>query len=236
MSHLPLELSLKAHKQLESLGVQVRTGTRVQAITKGCLELDSGEKIFAENIIWAAGVMANPLTSKLGVILDRAGRVKVQPDLTVPGHPTVYAIGDLAAVQQPDGHPVPGVAPAAMQMARYVAEAIKADLARSGSGVNIKPFRYLDKGTLATIGRSRGVAQFGKLKLSGFPAWLSWLCIHLIFLIGFKNKVQVLISWMFAYFTYSLGARVITGMPNEAPPVRDQIPVHEPQAQPINSK
>lgn len=212
LEHLPPELSVKAEKQLTSLGVQVITNARVQAVQKGCLQLSTGEEIYAENIIWAAGVMANPLTKKLGVELDRAGRVQVRPDLSLPGYPNVFAIGDLAGVQQPSGQPVPGVAPAAMQMAKYVAEAVHRRLDAQGDGQPIEPFLYRDKGKLATIGRSRGVAQFGKIKLSGFPAWLAWLCIHLVFLIGFRNKLRVLISWIYAYFTYSLGARLITGV------------------------
>lgn len=213
LSHLPPDLSEKAQRQLEGLGVDVRNNCKVKEISPGCVVLDTGEVLRAGNVIWAAGVRAHPLTGKLGVELDRAGRVKVQPDLSLPGHPEVFAIGDMAAVTRPDGTPVPGVAPAAMQMARYVAKAISHRLDHSGADAGLPPFRYKDKGTLATIGRSAGVAQFGSLKLSGFIAWIAWLLIHLIFLIGFKNKITVLISWAYSYLTFKLGARLITGAP-----------------------
>lgn len=209
LSHLPEDLSAKAQTQLEQMGVQVRVGTRVKNITAGCVELDKGE-IRAGNIVWAAGVSANPLAAKLGAPMDRAGRIKVQPDLSLPGHPEVFVIGDMAAVSQANGAPVPGVAPAAMQMARYVSDVIRTEL-KTGTAPR-KPFNYFDKGTLATIGRSAGVAQFGKLHLSGFVAWLMWLTIHLLFLIGFRNKLSVLFQWTYSYLTYKRGARLITGL------------------------
>ena len=201
--------------QLEHLGVRVRTSTRVKDIRPGELELQNGEIIRAGNILWAAGVMAHPLSKRLGVELDRAGRVKVAPDLSLPGHPEVFAIGDLAAVVQPNGAPVPGVAPAAMQMAPHVAGIMKEEL-DLGSAISLRPaFRYRDKGTLATIGRSAGVALFGKVKLHGFIAWLAWLVVHLIFLIGFRNKIAVLIQWTYSYFAYKRAARIITYLPPE---------------------
>jgi NADH dehydrogenase len=210
LSHLPEDLSQSAAKQLEKLGVHVRLGTRVKNIRAGEVELDSGEIIRAENILWAAGVSATPLTQKLGVELDRSGRVKVNPDLSVPGHPEVFAIGDLALVLQEDGTPVPGVSPAAMQMARHVAGIIDAEM--DGHGVRL-PFKYWDKGTMATIGRSKAVAQIGEIKLTGFIAWFAWLTTHLIFLIGFRNKVAVLLQWAYSYFAYKRGARIITDTP-----------------------
>src|SRR5207244_5308390 len=153
---------------------QVRTSTRVKTIREREVELESGEIIRAENIIWAAGVSATPLTKNLGVELDRAGRVKVNPDLSLPGHPEVFAIGDMALVLGKDGKPVPGVSPAAMQMARHVTRIVENEIASPGRAGR-PPFKYWDKGTMATIGRSKAVALVGKLRLSGFIAWLAWL-------------------------------------------------------------
>ncbi len=209
------ELSASAERQLKALGVEVRTATKMKSIGQDRVDLESGETIFAENIIWAAGVSASPLTAKLGVELDRAGRVKVNPELSVPGHPEVFAIGDLALVLGADGKPVPGISPAAMQMARHVARLIENELA-PGARSSRPPFKYRDKGSMATIGRSAAVAKIGRLEFSGFPAWLAWLGVHLIFLIGFRNKLAVLLQWAFAYCTYKRGARIITGLSDEA--------------------
>jgi NADH dehydrogenase len=175
------------------------------------VELANGETIRAANIFWAAGVAATPLTKKLGVELDRAGRVKVNPDLSVPGHPEVFAIGDMALVLGADGKPVPGVSPAAMQMAGHVARIIEGELASSGNAAARPPFRYWDKGTMATIGRSAAVAQVGRFHFSGLTAWLAWLMIHLIFLVGFRNKIAVLFQWFYSYVTYKRGARIVVG-------------------------
>jgi NADH dehydrogenase len=210
LSHLPEDLSQKAQHQLEHLGVEVRVKASVKNITEGRVELENGE-IRAANIIWAAGVSANPLAAKLGAPVDRAGRVKVQPDLSLPGRPEVFVVGDMAAVNKPDGGLVPGVAPAAMQMAKYAAHIVSAELKSGKSPTAREPFSYHDKGTLATIGRSSGVAQIGKLHLSGVLAWFMWLMIHLIFLVGFRNKVSVLFQWSYSYFTYKRGARLIIG-------------------------
>jgi NADH:ubiquinone reductase (H+-translocating) len=196
------------------LGVEVRTATRVKAISQGRLDLENGETIFAENIIWAAGVSASPLTQKLGVELDRAGRVKVNPDLSVPGHSEVFAIGDMALVVGEGGRPTPGVSPAAMQMAKHVARTIEHELVPGGD-FRRPPFRYRDHGSMATIGRSAAVAKVGRCEFSGFPAWLMWLGVHLIFLIGFRNKAAVLLQWAYSYFTYKRGARIITGLSDE---------------------
>jgi NADH dehydrogenase len=214
------ELSEKARQQLEKLGVQVRTSCAVKSIQRGVLTLTNDETIYAENILWAAGVMAHPLTQKLGVELDRAGRVKVAPDLSLPGHPEVFAIGDIVSLLQPDGRPIPGVAPAAIQMGQHVARLLTGELNQQPAP---RPaFRYRDKGSLATIGRSAGIAQIGRIKLQGFPAWMAWLVIHLIFLIGFRNKLAVLISWTYSYFTYKLGARIIVnGLPETQVSVPD---------------
>jgi NADH dehydrogenase len=233
LAHLPEDLSQSARLQLEKLGVEVRTGARVKNLTQGCVELE-GDVLYADNIIWAAGVSASPLTRKLGVDLDRAGRVKVNPDLSVPGHPNVFAIGDMALVLDESGHAVPGVSPAAMQMAKYVARIIEKELAAgSGSQAPRPPFRYWDKGNMATIGRSAAVAQIKKLHFSGFPAWLAWLVVHLVFLVGFRNKSAVLFNWAYSYFTYKRGMRIITGIQTErdskgspAPaPARDLAPL-----------
>jgi len=202
------------------LGVQVRTSARVKSIAKGRVDLESGETIYAENILWAAGVSANPLTRKLGVELDRAGRVKVLPDLSLPGHSNVFAIGDMALVLE-NGKPVPGVSPAAMQMANHVSHIIEDELTL-GEGRAPRPtFKYWDKGTMATIGRSAAVAYSGPIKMHGFIAWLAWLFVHLVFLVGFRNKLAVFLQWVYSYFTYKRGARIITGSPPvESTPTR----------------
>jgi NADH dehydrogenase len=216
LSHMPPDLAANATQRLRDLGVQVRTSVKVSAISLGRVQLDNGEVIEAENIIWAAGVSASPLTKKLGIELDRAGRVKVNPDLSLPGHPEVFAIGDMALVLQADGKPVPGVSPAAMQEAAHVATIIEDELAAPGpKHVTRAPFKYFDKGTMATIGRSAAVVWAGPFKLTGFIAWVAWLFVHLIFLIGFRNKLAVLLQWIYSYFTYKRSARIITYLPTE---------------------
>lgn len=199
------ELSEKAEKQLEHLGVEVRTKAVVTDINEKGVSL--GEtRIEARTVLWAAGVAASPLGKSLGVPLDRAGRVKVNPDLTIPGHDTIYVIGDLASIEQ-DGKPVPGVAPAAIQEAGHAAGNILLSLQKKQR----VPFHYVDKGSLATIGRAAGVAEIGSVKLSGWIAWVAWLFVHIIFLIGFRNRFVVLFSWAWSYVTYDRGARLITG-------------------------
>ena len=224
LAHLPPDLSESARRQLTKLGVQVRTSTRVKALREKEVELEGGEIIRAENILWAAGVSATPLTKNLGVELDRAGRVKVNPDLSLPAHPEVFAIGDMALVLQENGKPVPGVSPAAMQMARHVARIITGELRLGAGGAPRPPFWYWDKGTMSTIGRSAAVAWIGKLHFSGLLAWLAWLFVHLIFLIGFRNKLAVLLQWTYSYFAYKRGARIITGLPQGAPPASTPSP------------
>ena len=210
LGHLPPDLTESARRQLEHLGVQIRTSTRVAAIREGAVDLAGGECIRAENMIWAAGVAAVPLTKQLGAELDRGGRVKVNPDLSLPGHPEVFVIGDMALVLEADGQPVPGVSPAAMQMARHVGRIISSELDSEPAQGGRPPFKYWDKGTMATIGRSAAVAAVGRFHFSGLPAWLAWLFVHLIFLIGFRNRIAVLLQWTYSYFTYKRGARIIT--------------------------
>jgi NADH:ubiquinone reductase (H+-translocating) len=209
----PEDLSAKAQQQLERLGVDVRTGARVTGIDATGVTLGH-ERIPARTIVWAAGVAASPLAASVGAARDRAGRVRVDPTLAVPGHDDVFVIGDLAAVEQ-DGHLVPGVAPAAIQMGRHVARQIRRALA----GQPRQPFRYRDKGSFATIGRGKAVGELvGGVKLSGFLAWVAWLAIHIFFLIGFRNRVLVLFQWAYSYVTFRRGARLITGAP--PPPAR----------------
>ena len=200
----PENLSARTRADLEELGVEVRTGAMVTNITAHSVHIGD-EVIHAHTVIWAAGNAASPLTRELGVQLDRAGRVPVLPDLSVPGHPEVFAIGDLATLMQ-DGKPVPGVAQGAMQMGTTAAKNIGRDLARKPRGT----FRYFDKGNLATIGRNRAVADFGAVTFAGFPAWLLWIFLHILYLAGFRNRATVLIEWAYAYFTYQRGARLLT--------------------------
>jgi NADH dehydrogenase len=200
----PEELSVRAVRQLEALGVQVWTGASVTGIDTGGVAL-GGDRLAARTVVWAAGVAGSPLGRSLGAPLDRAGRVKVGADLTIPGHPEVFVIGDLATVEQPGGAAVPGVAPAAMQMGRHAARSIRRALRQEPK----EAFRYRDKGSLATIGRRSAVAVMGPFRLSGLLAWLAWLAIHIFFLIGFRNRFVVLFTWTWAYFTYDRSARLI---------------------------
>jgi NADH dehydrogenase len=214
LGHLPAELGESARRQLEALGVEVRVNTKVRDLRERTVEFEDGTVLRAANLIWAAGVGGAPLARHLGVDLDRAGRVRVTPDLRLPGHDTVFAIGDMAFVAGPDGKPVPGVSPAAMQMARHVARTVVDELdavTRHQERPSRAAFRYFDKGTMATIGRSAAVAKVGALELSGMAAWLAWLGVHLVFLIGFRNRAAVLLQWAYSYFAYKRGARIIFG-------------------------
>lgn len=216
LSHLPLELATSGTEQLKKLGVEIRTSTKVKNMRDRWVELDNGDTIAAENIVWAAGVAASPLSRQLGVELDRAGRVKVQADLSIAGHPEVFVIGDMASLIDKNGKPVPGVSPAAMQMGRYVAHLIEDELAApTPSHATRAPFSYWDKGTMATIGRSAAVAKIGRFEFTGIVAWAAWLFIHLIFLVGFRNKLAVLLQWAYSYVTYKRGARIVTGLSEE---------------------
>ena len=205
LSSFPESLSAKARTQLETLGVEIRTGVPVAAIDATGVQLGD-ERIAARTVLWAAGVAASPLARDLGVPLDRAGRVIVMPDLSVPGHPDIFVAGDLASVQY-EGKPVPGVAPAAKQMGRHAAQAIRAGL----QGRVTPPFRYRYFGNLATIGRMAAVVDVHGLRLSGLLAWWFWLAAHVFFLIGFRNRMVVLIDWAQAYWSYQRSARIILG-------------------------
>ena len=202
----PEGLSRKAEAQLRHLGVEVRTSRVVTRIEPGAV-WTGNEKIPAAVTLWAAGVAASPLGRKLGVPVDRAGRVLVQPDLSIPGHAEVFVIGDLAALNDENGKMLPGVAPVAIQQGGWVADTIARDLERQPR----RNFHYHDKGSLATIGRAAAVAQIGKFQLSGYFAWLAWLFIHIYSLIGFRNRLLVMIQWAWSYLTYERGARLITG-------------------------
>jgi NADH:ubiquinone reductase (H+-translocating) len=199
------ELSEKARLQLLRLGVDVRTGQRVTGIDGDGVQIGD-ERIGTRTVLWAAGVMGSGFGRAIGVPLDRAGRIIVEPDLTIAGHPNVFAIGDGACLMQ-DGVPVPGVAPAAVQEALHTAN----NILRAMRGESRLPFRYRNKGSLATIGRSAAVADFGRLKLSGPLAWLAWLVLHLMFLVGFRNRMIVLFQWLWSFMSYDRGARLITG-------------------------
>jgi NADH dehydrogenase len=195
----PADLSRKAQLQLERLGVTVWPGRLVTGVDADGIQIGA-ERLSAKTVVWAAGVAASPLGRSLGAPLDRAGRVRVAPDLSVPGHPEIFVAGDLASV---DG--VPGIAPAAKQMGSHAAKNIVLSL----KGEKTRPFRYRDYGQLATIGRNAAVVEMGKMQLSGFPAWLVWLVAHIYFLINFRNRLIVLIDWGWAYFTYQRYARIM---------------------------
>jgi len=207
LSAYDASLSDKARRQLERLGVVVHVGTAVSAIDADGVTLGE-RRLAARTVLWAAGVAASPVGRMLGAPLDRTGRVLVRDDLSVPGHPEVFVIGDLACVAQGDGKPVPGVAPAAKQMGKYVGDVLRA---RWRGDETPPPFRYRDDGSLATIGRMAAVAQFGKLKLSGLPAWIVWLLVHIYFLIGFRNRLAVMLDWAWAYCTHQRQARIVGG-------------------------
>ncbi len=201
----PPDLSEKARRQLTNLGVEVLTGAVVTDLNER--EVRVGDQtIPTRTILWGAGVQASPLAQSLGVPLDRAGRVLVEPDLTIPGRPEVFVIGDLAAVRQYDGSFVPGVAPGAIQEGQHTARNIE----RAVAGQPLRAFKYRDKGSLATIGRAAAVADLGRFHFSGFLAWFAWLGIHILFLIGFRNRFLVITQWAWAYVTRQRGARLIT--------------------------
>src|SRR6202451_446738 len=215
------DLSRSAQQQLEHLGVEVRTSAMVTNVEAGAIYVGQ-TRLNAAVILWAAGVAASSLGKSLGAPIDRAGRVLMQPDLTLPGHPEVFVIGDLASLKNEQGKPLPGGAPVAIQEGGYAAKMIRREIeagapsfsrsSREGGGFDSRtPFHYLDKGSLATIGRAAAIAEFGKIHISGFIAWLAWLFVHILFLIGFRNRILVFIQWAWSYVTYERGARLITG-------------------------
>ncbi len=206
LSTYPEELSEHARNDLVSLGVDARLGSFATNISPGEVRVSGDEVIRAHTVIWAAGNAASPLGATLGAPLDKLGRVLVAPDLSVPAHPEIFAIGDLVSITT-DGKPVPGVAPAAMQMGPHAARNIR----RTLEGRERLPFRYRNKGDLATIGRHRAIADFGFLRVTGGLAWWFWLLVHIMYLAGFRNRFSVLIEWGYSYFTYERGARLITG-------------------------
>ena len=216
----PPELSAKAAKSLEELGVTVMTNTMVTNITDHDVTVRQGENtitIPCRTVLWAAGVQASPLGkvihARTGAELDRVGRVIVEPDLSVPGFPNIFVIGDLAHYAHGLERPLPGIAPVAMQQGKYVAQVI----AHRVAGTPVEPFHYHDKGIMATIGRAAAVAQIGRLRLSGYPAWLSWIFIHLLYLAEFDNRVLVFLQWMWNYFTYERGVRLILNQGIQTP-------------------
>ena len=209
LSAFPETLREVARKDLERLGVVVRTGEAVTDVEPGRV-LAGAEAIATENVIWAAGVAASPLGATLGVALDRAGRVKINPDLTIPGDANVFVIGDLATLPGEDGRPLPGVAQVAIQMGKHAA----GNVIRSIEKQPLRAFQYVDLGNMATIGRASAVADFGWLRLHGYIGWLAWLFVHILNLIGFRNRIVVLVQWAWSYFSYQRAIRLITG---EAP-------------------
>lgn len=229
----PPELSQKARRSLEELGVRIRTGTKVTAIDEEGVTLQGPgglERISSRTVLWAAGVSGSPLGTKLaertGSQLDRMGRIRVGPDLTVPGQPEIFVIGDLAHIPGEDGKPLPGLAPVASQGGRYAARVIRHRLRGEGSPA---PFSYFDKGTMAVIGRHAAVADIGPFHFGGVAAWLMWLFIHLMLLVSFESRLVVFIRWAFSYFTYSRGSRVLLAAGTMRLPVTG-APSCEPQA------
>ena len=219
LSAFPKDLSQSAMEQAQKLGVEMRLGSKVTNITAEGVFMGD-QKIAARTVLWGAGVKASPVGEMLGVPVDRAGKVKVNPDLTIPGHKEIFVVGDLASLEQ-DGQLLAGVAQVAMQGGDHAADCIS----RSLRGVpHYEAFRYNDKGSMATIGRAHAIALIGNTKLKGFTAWLAWLFVHILFLVGFRNRLLVLIQWAWAYFTYDRGARLITGQVMPLQHNRDDAP------------
>jgi hypothetical protein len=219
LASFPEDLSAKAEIALKKLCVQIRTNTPVTSIKGGSVTVGD-QQISAATVLWAAGVAASPLVRSLGVPLDRAGRVRVKPDLTVDGHPEIFVVGDLAALNDENGKLLPGLAPVAIQEGRHAAQ----NVICACRGETYLPFRYVHSGALATIGRGAAVADFGPIKLSGFLAWIAWVFVHILFLIGFRNRFLVLFEWAWAFFTFQRSARLIVGEVRGTWPVLDQGP------------
>ena len=223
LSAFPESLRDAARADLVRLGVDVRTGAAVTRVSEGHVEVGA-DVIPAATIIWAAGVAASPLGATLGAPIDRAGRVLVEPDLTVPGSRNVFVIGDLASLAGADGKPLPGVAQVAIQMGKHAAR----NVMRGVEGQPYRPFVYQDLGNMATIGRASAVADLGWLRLKGYIGWLAWLFVHILNLIGFRNRLVVLVQWAWSYFSYQRAIRLITGplpdsepgLPPDQPPLK----------------
>ncbi|MEM8868191.1 MAG: NAD(P)/FAD-dependent oxidoreductase [Verrucomicrobiota bacterium] len=219
--------SAQALTDLEELGVEVLLNQPVQDVRENEVELKDGRVIHAGSTIWTAGVEASPVLKTLPAELDRRGRISVEKDTSLPGCPEVFVIGDVASINDRKGKPVPGVSPAAMQMGKHVAKLIKREL-KTGRALRAKErkaFNYLDKGTMATIGRSKAVAEVAGLKFAGFTAWVLWLAVHLLFLIGFRNKAVVMLQWAYAYVGYRPGARVFDLPVPFKPKTRDKVAI-----------
>ncbi|MCC5829746.1 MAG: NAD(P)/FAD-dependent oxidoreductase [Phycisphaeraceae bacterium] len=222
LPQFPPDLSERARLGLEKLGVEVRLNQPVQKITDRGIVVDD-QFMAVRNVLWAAGVQGSPLAGSLNAPMDSAGRIKVEPDLTVPGHPEIFVIGDLAAVSQGPGQTiVPGIAPAAIQMGHYVAKVIHQSIAARSGDPPRKPFAYRDKGAMAVIGRASAVARIGRRHFSGVPAWLLWGGVHIAFLIGFRNRLYVLIHWFWNWLLNSRDARLITGQDPDDPDSRPE--------------
>ena len=206
LSAFPLHLREAARRDLERLGVEVITGAAVTDVQDGAVVV-GGRRFEAATILWAAGVAASPLAATLGARLDRAGRVMVNPDLTIEGHPDVFVIGDLAVLAGEDGKSLPGVAQVAIQMGKHAAH----NIMRALDGQPYRPFKYKNLGNMATIGRASAVAEFPSFTMKGLPAWIAWLFVHILNLIGFRNRLIVMVQWAWAYVTYQRGIRLITG-------------------------
>ncbi len=214
----PAELSKKALRVLERLGVDVRLGTRVESVDAGGVELLAGDqrtRLESATVLWAAGVQASPLAGLLaqaaGAETDRAGRILASERLTIPERPEVFVLGDMVALTDEDGQPLPGIAPVAMQQGRYAARAIRRRLGDK----KVSPFRYVNKGSLAVIGRAAAVADLGFVRFSGYPAWLLWLFVHIMYLVGYTNRALVFVQWAYSYFTRGRGARIIANASTE---------------------
>jgi NADH dehydrogenase len=222
----PPDLSASGKRQLEQIGVEVREGVSVTKVTRDGVEIKGGEFIPARTVIWAAGNAASPLGKSLGVPIDRAGRVIVNEDLTIPGHPEVQVIGDMADFSHQTGKPLPGVSPVAMQQGKHAARNVVETLA----GGRPMRFRYVDKGTMATIGRNKAVADLNFIRFGGFFAWLMWAGVHIFFLVGFRNRFAVIGEWFWSYLTFNRGSRLITGTGGGDDALRHPQPGSEPIA------
>ena len=224
----PADLAANGKRQLEDIGVEVHEGVQVTKVTAEGVEIKGGQFIPARTVIWAAGNQASPLGKTLGVPIDKAGRVVVNEDLTIPGHPEVQVIGDMANFSHQTGKPLPGVSPPAMQEGRHAARSILETLA----GGKPMPFHYWDKGSMATIGRNKAVADLNFIHFGGFLAWIMWAGVHVFYLVGFRNRFVVMAEWAWNYFSFYRGSRLITGTQDGQDALRHAQPGSEPMASP----